>query len=564
MATESQEQVDELSPQITLTDVGKYSLAQLCVSLLCNFSEAPSDLTWSKTFISKLVEDVGLPVSLSSTFCLMLEQENQREDEGSLEPVVSALKAEKSLCEDISAVAFELIRLSLKQGGYDARARVLVYLVGHELGVSEEKLEGYEHNLADSMAVIVESRENNHDEATKRKLRRQKKKVLLIGLGVVTGGAIIGLTGGLAAPLVAASAGAIIGGSGATFLASSAGLALITSVFGATGAGLTGYKVNRRVGKTEEFEFIALTPVRRLHITICVSGWLLEDELHEFTSQWAALSSSLESYSLKWESKFLIELGSAIRDLVTSNIIGTAAKEALNYTVLKGLMAAITWPVTLLNAASVIDNPWSVCASRAKEVGRELARVLLSHQQGLRPVTVIGFSLGARVIYYCLEELSQHGDSGGIIEDAILLGAPVNGNEERWKKIASVVAGKVVNGFCRKDWLLRFIYRASSLTYKVAGLRPITWRNRRLVNIDLTEIIDGHLDYADPENLERIFEIIGVKTDRESKMKLGSKKVLADNSHQPNLETECLVHEILDEQVEIAMDIAISKETMKC
>ena len=51
---------------------------------------------------------------------------------------------------------------------------------------------------------------------------------------------ILGLTGGLAAPLVAAGAGVIIGGAGAAALGSAAGVAIIGSLFGVAGAGLTG------------------------------------------------------------------------------------------------------------------------------------------------------------------------------------------------------------------------------------------------------------------------------------------------------------------------------------
>lgn len=51
---------------------------------------------------------------------------------------------------------------------------------------------------------------------------------------------VLGVTGGLAAPLVAAGAGALLGAGGAAVLGSATGIAIMASLFGAAGAGLTG------------------------------------------------------------------------------------------------------------------------------------------------------------------------------------------------------------------------------------------------------------------------------------------------------------------------------------
>ncbi|XP_046854373.1 transmembrane and coiled-coil domain-containing protein 4-like [Xenia sp. Carnegie-2017] len=508
-----QPEIEELKLHVTLSDVGKYSLAQLCVYILCDINESLFDIKWSEDFIIKLVLDMNLPNSVSTSLSLMLKEAKGCESDQNVEMLINALKNEESLCGDVSILCQELIRLSVKQGCYDARARILIFIVSRKFGMNEDCFLSYEDELADSLNNIMNGNDEVHEEADKRKSYRKKKKAFMIGLGVVAGGAIIGLTGGLAAPVVAASAGAIIGGSGAAFLASSAGLAFITSIFGATGAGLTGYKMNRRVGMTEEFEFLTLSNSRcRLYLTICISGWLTQSGTDEFLTQWSTLSTSVEAYSLVWESKFLLELGSAIQDFITSYVVGTATTEALKYTVLQGIMAAIAWPVTLLNAAKLIDNPWGVCASRAKEVGKELAKVLISREQGRRPVSLVGFSLGARVIFYCLEEMQAYDNSCGIIQDVIVLGAPVTGRAEKWQQFSNTVAGTIFNGYCQKDWLLRFIYRASSLQVSIAGLHEITWESKKLVNVDLTEIINSHMDYADPEKLRIIFEMIGLKT----------------------------------------------------
>lgn len=46
-----------------------------------------------------------------------------------------------------------------------------------------------------------------------------------------------------------------------------------------------------------------------------------------------------------------------------------------------GIVTALTWPASLLAAASVIDHPWCVCLNRSAEVGKHLAQVLRSRQQ---------------------------------------------------------------------------------------------------------------------------------------------------------------------------------------
>ncbi|XP_066527438.1 transmembrane and coiled-coil domain-containing protein 4 isoform X2 [Hoplias malabaricus] len=422
---------------------------------------------------------------------------------------LSILQAEPLLSAGALPITQDLVSFSVKDGQYDARARVLIRHVTCLLRVCPQQLEDFEETLGEQLREGGEESEEESSRRRKKERGRKLRRYLLIGLATVGGGTVIGVTGGLAAPLVAAGAGAVLGAGGAAALGSATGIAIMASLFGAAGAGLTGYKMNKRVGAIEEFEFLPMSTGKHLHLTVAVTGWLCSGKYSSFQAPWCSLGACGEQYCLKWESRYLLDLG-CVLDSLWDGLVSIVAQEALKYTVLSGIVTALTWPASLLAVASVIDNPWGVCLSRSAEVGKHLAQVLRSRQQGKRPVNLIGFSLGARVIYFCLEELSNDQGSEGIVEDVVLLGAPVDGSEKTWDRLSRVVAGKIVNGYCRGDWLLGFLYRSSSVQLSVAGLQPINSSTRRIINVDLSSVVKGHLDYM--RQMDTILVAVGVPT----------------------------------------------------
>ncbi|KAG7283494.1 hypothetical protein CRUP_035287 [Coryphaenoides rupestris] len=357
------------------------------------------------------------------------------------------------------------------------------------------QLEDFEGTLGETLTQGGEESEEESSRRQRKERGRRLRRYLLIGLATVGGGTVIGVTGGLAAPLVAAGASAVLGAGGVAALGSATGIVIMGSLFGAAGAGLTGYKMNKCIGAIEEFEFLPLSSGKHLHLTIA--------------APWSHLGECGEQYCLVWESRFLRDLGSAMASLL-DGLVSMVAQEALKYTILSGILTALTLPASLLAAASVIDHPWCVCLSRSAEVGKHLAQVLRSRQQGKRPVSLIGFSLGARVIYYCLQELANDKGSEGMVEDVVLLGAPVDGSEKAWERMARVVAGKIVNGYCRGDWLLSYLYRSSAAQLSVAGLQPVEVNDRRIINVDLSSVVKGHLDYM--KQMDTILVAVGVPT----------------------------------------------------
>lgn len=86
-----------------------------------------------------------------------------------------------------------------------------------------------------------------------------------------------------------------------------------------------------------------------------------------------------------------------------------ATKVALQFSVIGAIVSAVAVPSALLTATKLIDDPYQIVILRADEAGRELAKCLLQSDER-RPVTLVGFSFGARVIYSCLRELAHQQD----------------------------------------------------------------------------------------------------------------------------------------------------------
>ncbi|KAK5020345.1 hypothetical protein LTR16_012611, partial [Cryomyces antarcticus] len=100
--------------------------------------------------------------------------------------------------------------------------------------------------------------------------------------------------------------------------------------------------------------------------------------------------------------------------MIRSTAWGYAKSELIKRTVFASLSAAL-WPLSLLKVSRIIDNPFSVAKARSEKAGEVLADALVNKAQGERPVTLIGYSLGARVIYTCLTKLAER-KAFGLIE----------------------------------------------------------------------------------------------------------------------------------------------------
>jgi Protein of unknown function (DUF726) len=108
--------------------------------------------------------------------------------------------------------------------------------------------------------------------------REQILRGLKIGGTAVVAGTLFAVTGGLAAPGIAAGVAAIAGGTAAAAAATAVltSTAAVTAIFGVGGGGLAAYKMRRRTKGLTEFEFHKESDSASadLFLTVAISGWL--------------------------------------------------------------------------------------------------------------------------------------------------------------------------------------------------------------------------------------------------------------------------------------------------
>ncbi|XP_063937825.1 uncharacterized protein LOC108193349 isoform X4 [Daucus carota subsp. sativus] len=351
------------------------------------------------------------------------------------------------------AVLFELLTACLaktpeldntakrRKNDYDARHRVALRLLSTWFDIEWIKMEAIETIVASSAMAILKERNSKQQEADSSQSRWAKwRRGGIIGAAALTGGTLMAITGGLAAPAIAAGFGAlaptlgtmipVIGASGfaaaATAAGSVAGSVAVAASFGAAGAGLSGAKMARRTGSIDEFEFKVVGENRkkgRLAVEVVISGFVFEED--DFVKPWEGQADNSE---------------------------------------------------------------------RSDKAGKLLAEeVLEKGLHGQRPVTLLGFSLGARVIFRCLQCLSESDNNAGLIERVVLLGSPIAIQDENWETARKMVSGRFVNAYSTNDWTLGVAFRASILSRGVAGVQPVDVPG--IENVDVTEVIEGHSSY---------------------------------------------------------------------
>ncbi|KAB5585358.1 hypothetical protein GE09DRAFT_1233748 [Coniochaeta sp. 2T2.1] len=389
--------------------------------------------------------------------------------------------------EKRTLILHSMLLLLLSLENYSAFSRILLLNLASSLHVPLHILEEDEVRVAKSLSEVT--KDLTGDEVTqKRNDDNRNSRKWKVGLASVAGAAVIGITGGLAAPLVAAGVGTVLGGIGLGGTAAAGLLGamaestfVVGTLFGIYGAKAGGKMMEQYAKDVQDFAFLPLhgalkeeyhggkdvAPAdRRLRVVLGISGWLTQRE--DVVNPWRALGHQNEVYALRWEVDALLKM------------------------VLASLMEAL-WPLGLLKISKIIDNPWSVGMVRADKAGLILADAIINKVQGERGITLIGYSLGARTIYTCLMCLAEK-RAFGLVENVVMMGTPAPSDPRVWCTLKSVVAGRLVNVYSENDFILGFLYRTSSVQFGVAGLQRID-QTEGIENVDVSDKVSGHLRY---------------------------------------------------------------------
>ena len=411
----------------------------------------------------------------------------------------------------------DLFLMLLSDGYYDARSRSLLLRFANIIDISKLEVYQFERRLIECLDMeTTEKSIENKDEKLSDQLfiqqqikKNKKKRLAYIGLATLAGSLAMGLSMGLLAPVIGAGIAAgftTIGVAGTGgFLAGVGGTALITTTGVAIGAKVGSKAGARRVGDVHTFEFKPLHNNKRTNLIVTISGWM-NGEMDDVRLPFSTVDPVMgDMFSLLWEPEMLQSMGQTI-GILASEALSTSIQQLLGATILTALMSAIQIPMALSKLSYLLDNPWNVSLDRAWKAGKLLAETIVSGNLGVRPITLVGFSLGARLIYSCLIEMARRGVYG-LIENVIILGSPITINTDQIAEARSVVSGRFVNGYSKKDWILGYLFRATGgglLT--VAGLSPLK-NIEGIENIDCTEFVEGHMSYR--KAIPKIMKNIG-------------------------------------------------------
>ncbi|ODV83400.1 hypothetical protein CANARDRAFT_30023 [[Candida] arabinofermentans NRRL YB-2248] len=448
-----------------------------------------------------LVSWLDINLTISNPLKKQIQTDNDNDNDEEIK-VIGVDNENETLEIDVRwTLICDLFLILLESSIYDARSRTLLLSFADAIGIKNLEVYQFERRITDALemdgtlAMMNNSQTWDEKDILKEHSKKFKKqKYVKIAFATVAGGLVIGLSAGVLAPVIGAgiAAGLTTIGIGGTsgFLAGAASTSIITTTGALAGMRVGSKGMSRRAGSVQTFEFKPLHNTGRVNLILTVSGWM-SGKMDDIRLPFSTVDPVMgDLYSLLWEPEMLTSMGQTI-SILASEVLTQSIQQILGSTVLIALMSAVQLPMMLTKLGYLLDNPWNVSLDRAWSAGLVLADTLRRGKLGIRPITLVGFSLGARLIYSCLLDLAKTGDYG-LVENVFLFGSPYVIKADQIAMARSVVGGRYVNGYSKKDWILGYLYRATSGGLStVAGLSEV----EGMENFNCSEYIQGHMEY---------------------------------------------------------------------
>lgn len=216
---------------------------------------AQSPVSWTVQLMRMIVNDLDIEEEQVHAYIPLLLLKNSSSRRLTMEerkefasPILRTLNFTYS--EKLSLFVRILFRLAMMRF-YDGRGRTFLRNLAELLGIQrddfifiEETVARYFYTNIDKIEKMIKN--ESKDDGNAKLIRYAKIGAVSIGAG-----AVLALTGGLAAPALAAAFVTM----GSASAAAAVSVTTMATIFGSAGAGLAGYKMMRRTRGLQEFEF---------------------------------------------------------------------------------------------------------------------------------------------------------------------------------------------------------------------------------------------------------------------------------------------------------------------
>jgi len=235
----------------------------------------------SVAFLRKCSKQLGLSEDDANAFLplLQLPSPPQNEAGGDISPFL--------LGADMDEVVHSFLLLFVRgilasEEGYDARTMAVMSLVGSWVMKSDGNIRFHHISSYLTRRILTSSSKNSSDPLSEKKTLTTKSgwmRAAKIATTTVAATTVFAVTGGIAAPAIAAGMAGVLSSMGAAagigaFVGFITSTSVFTAIFGGVGGGLATWKMSRRTQGVKEFEFIEVRR-RSLDSSFCERKGLL-------------------------------------------------------------------------------------------------------------------------------------------------------------------------------------------------------------------------------------------------------------------------------------------------